>query len=243
MDSVLQALPELSNTVKELVQRQSSLESQVLAVPAVARSLAQPLSAQVTPAVPKVPLVVKTIQPPPRTTQRQSLLNLPDAPEELQELETEKNAAGSSDLARAMLAQSAALITLVAHLTSSSQDPMADLQSSSSSGVRGSAGRARLQSELASHPLLRRCSSLDVKTDGSYGVGGSLTSSAVGSGISGARYLERYGGYGRQRDLGTVQYQVMTAFDFLITTERLGTPLLSQQFVWSEQSSTQGASK
>ena len=35
------------------------------------------------------------------------------------------------------------------------------------------------------------------------------------AGISGTRYLERFGGYGRCRDLGLVQYQVMSAMDFL----------------------------
>ena len=39
--------------------------------------------------------------------------------------------------------------------------------------------------------------------------------SMMKAGISGTRYLERFGGYGRCRDLGLVQYQVMSAMDFL----------------------------
>jgi len=35
-------------------------------------------------------------------------------------------------------------------------------------------------------------------------------------GISGLKYLERFGGYGRQRELGLLQHQVMTVFDFLM---------------------------
>ena len=34
-------------------------------------------------------------------------------------------------------------------------------------------------------------------------------------GISGTRYVERFGGYGRMREWGQLQYQVMTALDFL----------------------------
>lgn len=50
-----------------------------------------------------------------------------------------------------MLAQSTALISLVAQLTGSGQDPMGDLQISAPSGSRGAVGRAKLQSELALH--------------------------------------------------------------------------------------------
>lgn len=35
-------------------------------------------------------------------------------------------------------------------------------------------------------------------------------------GISGTRYLERFGGYGRMREWGQLQWQVMTALDFLM---------------------------
>ena len=35
--------------------------------------------------------------------------------------------------------------------------------------------------------------------------------------MSSVRYLERFGGYNRQRELGQLQFQVMTAFDFLMS--------------------------
>lgn len=38
----------------------------------------------------------------------------------------------------------------------------------------------------------------------------------LAAGISGVRYLERFGGYGRQRELGILQFNIMTAFDFLM---------------------------
>ena len=38
----------------------------------------------------------------------------------------------------------------------------------------------------------------------------------MASGITGTRYLERFGGYGKQRDLGLIQFQLMTVFDFLM---------------------------
>ena len=38
----------------------------------------------------------------------------------------------------------------------------------------------------------------------------------MASGVCGTRYLERFGGYGRQRELGLIMYQVMTIIDFMM---------------------------
>lgn len=148
LDSVLQTLPELTTAMTRLAERQASLESQVLAVPSVSRSLAQPLSSQV-PAVPKtLASIAHTLQPPPKTNIRAPLVSRgSDAPEEVLELEAEKVSPTGPDLAR--MAQSTAITTLVAQLASSSSDPMTDLQTAGGAGVRGSAGRSRLQAELA----------------------------------------------------------------------------------------------
>ena len=54
----------------------------------------------------------------------------------------------SSEIARAMMAQSMAITSLVAQIAGSSADPMQDLQGSTS-GTRGALGRAKLQAELA----------------------------------------------------------------------------------------------
>ena len=37
----------------------------------------------------------------------------------------------------------------------------------------------------------------------------------MAQGVSGTCYMERFGGYGKQRDLGIIQFQVMTCMDFL----------------------------
>lgn len=78
-------------------------------------------------------------------------------------------------------------------------------------------GRARLQAELAQHKgvfytavlqaMCRRMaptSSCDITPQ-----------QMLARGISGTRYVERFGGYGRMREWGMLQYQVMTALDFL----------------------------
>ena len=39
----------------------------------------------------------------------------------------------------------------------------------------------------------------------------------MNAGVSGVKYLERFGGYGRQKELGIIQFQAMMALDFLMT--------------------------
>ena len=117
-----------------------------------------------------------------------------------------------------MLAQSMALISLVAQLTGSGQDPMGDLQISAPSGSRGAVGRAKLQSELALHKgtffdaVVKSMAPRMAPTASVERGHGELLS----AGVSGTKYLERFGGYGRQKELGTIQYQVMMAMDFLM---------------------------
>ena len=149
----MSTLPELTNTVRQLADRQASLETQLVQSSNVSRALAQPLSSQLAISAEAVPSVAKAVPPPPRVAARlPSEVHLSAAPDELRELEVEKpDQGGGSEIARAMLAQSAALTTLVAQLAGTSQDPMADLQLPGGAGTRGSAGRARLQAELALH--------------------------------------------------------------------------------------------
>ena len=94
---------------------------------------------------------------------------------------------------------------------------MMDLQGQSSS-TRRALGRAKLQQELAAHrgtffnsvvmSMARRMSPT-MQADQPHG-------ELLAAGISGVRYLERFGGYGRQRELGILQFNIMTAVDFLI---------------------------
>ena len=146
-----------------------------------------------------------------------TLATAPVDVKELEEIRTDQTLGG--DVAKAMLAQSAALTSLVAHLAAGQADPMQELQGGASSGTRGALGRVRLQAELASqkglffHAVVMQMARRMAPTssaDQPYGV-------LMFQGISGVKYLERFGGYGRQRELGVVMHQVMVAFDFLLT--------------------------
>ena len=192
-------------------------------------AVAQPLGAALD--LPQLPVsaLAKTLQPPPRTAARQNLGLLASPglgkPLELEALEEERagpeprSAQISGDaLAQAVLAQSQALTSLVAQIAHVQGDPMSELTASSSAGVRGATGRAKLQAELAQQKglffraVLQSMSRRMSPTSSSDASPQEL----LNRGVSGVRYLERFGGYGRQRELGQLQFQVMTALDYMM---------------------------
>lgn len=228
-----EALPRFSQQLEAMTRRQDLMETRL--VPAKTSSsmiAAQPLGRSLAlPAVPPLGVIAKTVGAPPRTLAQQNLglLGSPpigDRPMELGALEEERqfvaqqqSSPQDSSLALAVLEQSKALTTLVQQIAAVQSDPMNDLAATSSSAsTRGAAGRARLQAELAAH---RGTFFQAVVNQMSRRM--APTSSAELSpleqlhrGVSGLRYLERFGGYARQRELGQLQYQVMTVFDFLM---------------------------
>lgn len=140
LESVLETLPVLTEQMHEMMVRQKSLEEQVVANRTPAGVLTQPLSAALH-ATPKVAAMAKSFGSPPRVQRAPRLPVMRGGdPAPVLELQGEKKEETSeSDVARAMLAQSSALTTLVAHLAGSQLDPMQDLQGVTS-GTRGASG-------------------------------------------------------------------------------------------------------
>jgi hypothetical protein len=85
-------------------------------------------------------------------------------------------------------------------------------------GARGATGQAKLQAELASQKgLFFKAVTQSMARRMAPTLPSDLTSHQQG--ISGVRYLERFGGYGRQRELGQLQCQVMTCLDFMMADQ------------------------
>ena len=227
---VLQSLPKLAEQVSEIGQRQKTFESQITDRLSSARpQLSQPLSRSLDFGVAaQVSSLAKDLKPPPRTVAEGGLGILTpqrhSGPVGLKELEMEKpdlvqNSGQSPDLAAAVLAQSQALTALVSQISSVSSDPMGDLAGGSlGTSAKGAVGRAKLQAELAQQrgtfytsvlqSMARRMNpSLPTDTDPAV---------CFQRGVSGVKYLERFGGYARQRELGMLQFQVMSIFDHLL---------------------------
>ena len=232
MKTLTTYLPQISDQLLQLSQRQDLVESQLAVQGSSASTLAsRPLSAAMTPPS-RMPLgnLAKAVGAPPRTMNQPSLGLLAEAerfavPEEIKGLEAEKQGVADlssqsvdSSLALAVLEQSRALTSLVAQIAASQSDPMTDLSGSSSTSTRGAAGRAKLQAELAAHrgtfftavmhQMARRMAPTSSVDQG--------PAALLTRGISGVKYLERFGGFCRQRDLGQLMYQIMTAFDYLM---------------------------
>ena len=234
MKVMLEAIPQISEQLGRLSQRQAVMEQRL---PVGGRASPLPLSASYEShpaAQPPLNQLAKSIPPPPRTAPKSShgLLGLPgvQSPAEFEVLEAEKLELGltssqtSGDaLAKAVLAQSQALTTLVQQIAAAHTDPMADLTGSSSGGTRGASARAKLQAELAAHKgtffqaVMQSMSRRMAPTSSSNASAEEL----LARGVSGVRYLERFGGYGRCRELGQLQFQVMSIFDFMMAGNHL----------------------
>ena len=131
----------------------------------------------------------------------------------------------SEPLAQAMLLQAKALTSLVGQLASGSADPLLETPSSSSGfSTRGTTGRLKIQADLG----LRDGSFFDKvllaatrRMDPTVLPGASAASSGRDSGVM-TQYLERFGGYPKDRVLGLIQWQVGIALDLFARGEPKG---------------------
>ena len=128
------------------------------------------------------------------------------------------------ELAAAMMAQSRAMLALVAQI-SQGGDPLLD-QTASSTSTRGAQTRQKLQAELAqmSGAFAERVRERAQRRMAPAGVGSTEPFSLC-------RYLERYGGYARQRDNALVAWQVAIALDLIMSGQTNG--LAEQRWVTS----------
>ena len=232
MDQLLQMNAGFSKNLEALTLRQLDLERKMSA-PAVLQQgphavLHRPISDSLVPQGTAPKSIAHQLGSPPRTLAPSApglLSSQMFKPQDLAELEVDKREGGpptSSDpLAQAVLAQSQALTALVAQIAQTNGDPMLELGSAGlSTGTRGAQGRARLQAELAAQKgsffasvisSMSRRMFPTMTAEGSY-------QELMDRGVCGTRYLERFGGYGKVRDLGCLQYQVMTILDSLQTS-------------------------
>ena len=220
MQSVLEALPALTDQIQKISDRQLEMEDKLGRNPSVA-ALSRPLSMNLPGgSTSAVAAVARELRSPPRTTTRGVVATpMRDlVPVHVQELGKEKEEESEpKDVTQAILAQSAALTALVAQL-SSGQDPMHEL-TGTTGGTRGAQGRMKLQAELALHrgtffqSVVSSMARRMAPTANPEVSNGQL----LANGISGTRYLERFGGYGKQRELGLIQFQLMTMVDFVMS--------------------------
>ena len=217
LDAVVATLPQITTQLAELSQRTSLIEEKT-GKPDRISALRQPLGSSL-PGGSSVGLSPQDLlkkMPPPRSisTQPKAAPHVTFSREEV--AEAELDFPEGSALAQAVLQQSKALTALVSQLASG--DHAVDLASSSTGlSNKGSLGRARLQSELAQHKGTFFLAVLQNMARRMYPAQNADQDAAqlLARGVTATQYLERFGGYGKTRDLGFLAWQTGMVMNFL----------------------------
>ena len=218
LEEISQTLPVLVSQVQSLSDRTAAMEATTTMAADRTSALRKPIGSLALPgstaASPLKNLVLE--MPPPKAmtpTKPRVTFNQNDTEEMALDLPE-----ASSDFARAMLAQSQALTALVAQIANGAGDPFHDLGSATGSmSSKGSLGRARLQAELAAHRGTFFTSVLQSMSRRMYPAQSAEVeiSALRDRGVTPTQYLERFGGFGRTRDIGFIIWQVALALNHM----------------------------
>jgi hypothetical protein len=217
------SIPALLQEVRNLSDRTAAMEQQ-MAVGGRPSALRQPLGSLATPGLSQPSVKFADLlqeMPPPRNTSSRSpqkqATATPAAKAQAQELEEEmEHMDTNASLTQAVMIQSKALSSLVATLASG--ESMMDLSASSSGfSSRGAQGRIKLQQELAQHrgTFFNSIFSAMSRRMQLARVAEVSPAELAQRGVTATQYVERYGGYGRCRDMGNIMWQVALALDHL----------------------------
>lgn len=223
LEQVTSTLPAMMAQLEKLSLRTEAMEQQIKGEVSRPSALKTPLGTSAlhglsTPST-TAAAMVKELPVPRGFAQTGSLPSGPKpfAMQEAQQLEEERDLnPEASELAKAMLVQSQALSALVQQL--SSPDPIHDLTGSTGSlSTKGAQGRARLQQELAAHRgsfFQSVLQSMARRMQPARSADQSPLELAQ-RGVTPTGYVERFGGYGRNKDIGCLQWQVAMILDHL----------------------------
>lgn len=245
LDVLTATLPALTSQLQDLTTRTEMIE-RGMGTTSRPSALRAPLGPSATVGFAKAssPAELLKAMPPPRSTSsRAASPHVTFSHAEAQEMESEVMSQ-PGDFAKAMVEQSKALTALVAQIASQAADPLHDL-SSSSSGLssKGSVGRARLQAELAVHKGVFFSNVMQAMSRRMHpAMTAEVELSALRDrGVTATQYLERYGGYGRTRDIGMIIWQVAMVMDHMqMENFQAAKDALSLLFVCLEQTALDG---
>ena len=213
--------------------------------------LAAPLHQVLPPAPVRPKRLADILGPPPPArapqTEQHALPIMDDPGEEIlpDVMREELQPSSSEPLAQAMLLQAKALSNLVTQLSSGSADQLLDSGGSGSLSTRGTNGRMKIQTELALRDgaffdkvVTAACRRMDPSSLGD----GTGSAGVPGQQGTMTRYLERFGGYSRDRTLGLAQWQCALAMDLLARGEARGAAdTIALMMVFIEQTILDGS--
>ena len=216
-------LPSFTNKLQELSDRTAAMEAQEGRPVERSSALKRPLSSAAASTPPKAVSagdLVREMPPPAKAS------GLPKSQHvTLSGMETEELALDlhpdSSTLAAAVMEQSKALTALVCQIASSAGGPFAELGSATAGlSSKGSIGRAKLQAELAAHKgvfFQSVMQSMARRMQPAQSNDVDLVS-LRNRGVTPSQYLERFGGFGKTRDIGHIIWQLGLIMNFLRKT-------------------------
>lgn len=242
LEALTQSLPVITEKLQELSLRQDAMEAGAQKLPERPSALRKPLGTSTTTGLSGTlagPAGLLKQMPPPRGSSspaKNPRVSFSQA--EATEMTLEATSE-NMDLTQAVLEQSRALTTLVAQLAANNSDPFADLSSASSSlSTKGALGRARLQTELAAHKGIFFNSVIQSMARRMQPALSSEVEVSVlrDRGITPTQYLERFGGFGRCRDIGFIIWQVAMCLNHMMEENHAAArDSLSLLFVCLEQ--------
>lgn len=234
METVLAALPMITDQLSALTMKQDMLERQQRSAPSdqpgfrpiAAGKSAQPISSLLRGTPKNLSTLAADLGPPPKTRATGGL-TVPLLPEQVMEedepvdpMQSEVAEGLGSPMAQLLVEQGRVLAALVSQMQAGSTDPMSDLSSTTPTmGVKGTLAREKMQRELAAGTgafFLKVCQAIQRRVNPASRLATNL--SEVGD-VSLLGYLERYGGFGQNRELGMVQWSLGHVFDAMAKEE------------------------
>ena len=227
--SLAELVPNIAMQLSAIQEEQARMrtEMEVRAAKPPLRSSQMPVSmdmqnlGKVLGAPPRTKQVTLSPPPPKQVAASQPMVDSNVPLEEQVEVAQEVAEAGT--LAMAVLEQSRALTSLVSQLQSG--DPLLDShQSSFSTSSKGAQGRERLQTELGARSGNFMLSMMQLAMRRMRPATPTPTSLAqiAESDFSMVSYLERFGGFGSQRELGTILYALSFVVDAAVREDIAG---------------------
>ena len=223
LESIMSTLPVITQKMEELTVRTKAIESRG-GDPRVS-ALSRPLGDLGTHGLQEASVVapaalLKEMPPPQGAAKMRQLSIVPTvAEEEASALSAERiKDAESGDLLRAMFAQSSAVTALAAQIANLGGDSLGDLSSGVSSlSSKGASGRMKLQAELAQHKgtFFNAVMANMSRRMNPASPADSSPMDLMSKGVCMTKYVERFGGFGKSRDMGYVMWQVAMIMDYL----------------------------
>ena len=223
LESILTTLPVLTQQMEDLSQRTKAMESSVRdpRLSALSKPLGESgtLGSQDASKASAAALLKEMPQPQTASKMRQLPLVPVVGEEDALALTSEQaKDVDPSDMLKAMFAQSSAVTALAAQIASFGGETLGDLASGTSGlSSKGATGRMKLQQELAQHKgiffnavlanMSRRMNPASPSD--------STPLELMSKGVTMTKYVERFGGFGKAREMGFVMWQVAMIMDYL----------------------------